>query len=89
VRGRKTALVARSLAAAGAGRLDAVAALDDVGLEGDGARPAVQLEEEAAGVAQDGARLVTAPERRGAGGAVLADRLGAWSASRRARKAID
>lgn len=36
----------------------------------------MQLEEEAAGIAQDGARLVAAPERSGARGAVLADRLG-------------
>jgi len=58
-----------------AARLDAVAALDDIRLERDGARAAVQLQEEAAGVAQHGARLIAAPERGGACGAVLADRL--------------
>jgi hypothetical protein len=35
----------------------------------------VQLEEQAAGVAQHGAGLIAAPERGGAGSAVLADRL--------------
>lgn len=55
--------------------LDAVAALDDIGLEGYGPWAAVQLQEEAAGVAQHGARLIAAPEGRGARGAVLADGL--------------
>ena len=45
----------------GAHCLDAVAALDDIGLEGDGAGAAVQLEEEAAGIAEDGAHLVASP----------------------------
>jgi len=63
------------LAAARSARLDAVAALDDIGLEGDGPGAAVQLEEEAAGIAEHGAGLVAAPERRGARGAVLADGL--------------
>lgn len=35
----------------------------------------MQLEEEATGVAQHGAGFIAAPERGGAGGAVLADRL--------------
>lgn len=55
--------------------LDAVPALDHIGLEAYRARTAVQLEEQAAGVAQDGANLIAAPERGGAGGAVLADGL--------------
>ena len=41
--------------------LDAVAALDDVGLQRDGTRAAVQLQKEAAGVAEDGAGLVASP----------------------------
>jgi len=45
--------------------LDAVARLDHVGLERDGTRAAVQLEEEAAGVAEDGAGLIATPERSG------------------------
>jgi hypothetical protein len=64
------------LAHAGRTSLDAVAAFDDIGLEGDGSRAAVQLQEEAAGIAEDRARLIATPERRGARGAVLADRLG-------------
>lgn len=56
-------------------RLDAIATLDDVCLERDGTGAAVQLEEEAAGVAEDGARLVAAPERRGRRLAVLAGGL--------------
>ena len=35
----------------------------------------MQLQEEATGVAQDGARFVASPQRRSARGAVLADRL--------------
>ena len=45
----------------GAHGLDAVTALDDVGLQRDGARAAVQLQKEAAGVAEDGAGLVASP----------------------------
>ena len=41
--------------------LDSVSALDNVGLERDGARAAVELEEQAAGVAQNRAGLVAAP----------------------------
>jgi hypothetical protein len=41
--------------------LDAVAALDDIGLERNGAWSAVQLQEEAAGVAQNRARLIASP----------------------------
>lgn len=63
------------LLASGPARLDAVAALDDIRLERDGARAAVQLQEQPAGVAQHGARLIAAPERRRARRAVLADRL--------------
>ena len=53
-------LLARSLRG-----LDAIARLDHVGLERDGTRAAVQLEEEAAGVAEDGAGLIATPERSG------------------------
>jgi len=55
--------------------LDAVARLDHVRLERDGTRAAVQFEEEAAGVAEDGAGLIAAPEGSGRGGAVLTDGL--------------
>lgn len=41
--------------------LDAVAALDNVCLETDGTRTAMQLEEEAASIAQDRAHLVATP----------------------------
>lgn len=63
------------LASAGPTRLDAVAALDDIGLEGDGSWAAMQLQEQAAGVAQNGAGFITAPERCSARCAVLAYRL--------------
>ena len=56
-------------------RLDAIPALDDIGLQRDGTRTAVQLQKETTGIAEDGARLIAPPERGGAGGAVLADRL--------------
>lgn len=52
-----------------------VATLDDIGLEADGAWTPVQLEEEAAGIAEDGAKLVPTPKGRGGGATVLADRL--------------
>lgn len=55
--------------------LDAIARLDHVGLERDGSWAAVEFEEEAAGIAEDGAGLVAAPERCGGGCAVLADGL--------------
>lgn len=55
--------------------LNAVATLDDISLERDRSRSAVQLQEEAAGIAENGARLIASPERRSACGAVLADRL--------------
>lgn len=42
-------------------RLYTISALDDVRLEGDGARPAMQLEEKSACIAQDGAKLVATP----------------------------
>lgn len=35
----------------------------------------MQLQEQATGIAENGARLIAAPERSSAGGAVLADRL--------------
>jgi hypothetical protein len=55
--------------------LDAIARFDHVGLERDGTRAAVEFEEEAAGVAEDGAGLIAAPEGCCRGRAVLADRL--------------
>jgi hypothetical protein len=45
----------------GARTLDAIAALDHVGLEAYRAWSAVEFEEEAAGVAEDGADLVPPP----------------------------
>lgn len=56
--------------------LYAVSRLDHVGLEGNRARAAMQFEEEAAGIAEDGAGFVAAPERGRGGGTVLADGLG-------------
>ena len=56
-------------------RLDAIPTFDDIGLEGDGPRAAVQLQEKTAGIAQNGAGLIAAPEGRGARRAVLADGL--------------
>ncbi len=55
--------------------LDAIARLDHVGLERDGSWAAVEFEEEAAGVAEDGAGLVAAPEGCRGGCAVLANGL--------------
>lgn len=42
-------------------RFDSVAALDNIGLEGDRAWAAMQLEEQAAGIAQHRAVLIAAP----------------------------
>jgi hypothetical protein len=55
--------------------LDAVATLDDIGFEGDGPWTAVQLQKKTAGVAEDRARFIASPQRRGACRAILADRL--------------
>ena len=55
--------------------LNAIARLDHVGLEGDGTRSAMEFEEEAAGVAEDGAGLVAAPEGCRGGCTVLANGL--------------
>jgi hypothetical protein len=78
--------VAYPLATAGPARLHAVAALDDIRLERDGARAAVQLQEEAAGIAENRAILIAAPERGSAGRAVLADRLMVVSTSTMERR---
>lgn len=43
------------------GRLDAVTALDHIGLETDGTRTTVQLEEKTTSIAQHRAHLVAAP----------------------------
>jgi hypothetical protein len=51
--------------------LDAVAALDDIGLEGDGSRAAMQLQKETAGVAEHGTCLIASPKRCSARRAVL------------------
>ena len=59
----------------GAASLGTVSRLDDIGLEADGARPAVQLEKEAASVAEYEAVFITAPERRGTCRTVLANGL--------------
>lgn len=55
--------------------LDAVSALDNVGLQAYRARTAVKLQEETAGIAEDTARLISSPERGGTCTAVLADGL--------------
>jgi hypothetical protein len=59
----------------GAAGLGTIPRLDYVGFEADGARPAVQLEKETAGVAEHKAIFISAPKRGGARGAVLANRL--------------
>lgn len=43
--------------------LDTVAALDDIGLERNGAWPTMQLEEQAAGIAEYLTSLIASPER--------------------------
>lgn len=55
--------------------LDTIATLDDIGLERDWSRAAVQLEEQAAGIAEDGARFIASPERGGGSLTVLAGGL--------------
>jgi hypothetical protein len=55
--------------------LDAIARFDHVGLKRDRTRAAMEFEEEAAGVAEDGAGLIAAPEGCCRGCTVLADRL--------------
>jgi hypothetical protein len=61
--------------------LHAVARLDHVGLEGDGSWAAVEFEEEAAGVAEDGSGLIAAPEGCRRGGTVLTNGLRSSSVS--------
>lgn len=56
----KSDLMTNLLLGAGSS-LDAVAALDNVCLETDGTRTAVQLEEETTSIAQDRAHLVATP----------------------------
>ena len=58
-----------------AGILDAVAGLDDVRLEGDGAGSAVEFEKQSAGIAEHGASFIASPQRGGGSLAVLADGL--------------
>jgi hypothetical protein len=58
-----------------AASLDAVSALNDVCLEADRPRPAVELEEQATGIAKHRTGLVSPPQGSGAGRAILADRL--------------
>lgn len=67
-------LLLRILGSAGA--LDPVATLDHIGFQAYRAWTAVQLEEEPAGIAQHRTDLVSPPERRGGGGAILAGGLG-------------
>ena len=55
--------------------LDAIATFDDICFEADGSRPAVQLQEEPAGIAKNGTRLITTPEWSRACGTILANRL--------------
>lgn len=82
VGGREAICFASLLACTRPASLDAVPALDDIGFEGDGSWAAVQLQEEAAGVAQDRSRLIAAPKRCCARGAVLADRRRTWLSTR-------
>lgn len=55
--------------------LHTVATFDHIGFQAYRTRPPVQLEEQTAGIAKDGARFVPAPQRCGGGAAVLADGL--------------
>jgi len=55
--------------------LDPITTLDDICFEADGSRSIVQLEEQAASVAQNRARVIATPQRCCAGFAVLADWL--------------
>jgi hypothetical protein len=55
--------------------LDAIAAFDDICFEADGSRPAVKLQEEPAGIAKNGTRLITTPEWSRACGTILANGL--------------
>ena len=57
------------------GVLDPIPALDDIGLQTDGPGPTMQLQEQATGIAEHRAGLVSAPERRSRGLAVLANWL--------------
>lgn len=54
---------------------DTIATFDHISLEADRSRTAVQLEEEAAGIAEDGANLIPPPQRCGRRLAILAYRL--------------
>lgn len=49
------------LTLAWAGGLDAIARLDNIRLQGDRARSSMQFEEEATGIAEDRADLISAP----------------------------
>jgi len=55
--------------------LDPITTLDDICFEANGSRPIVQLEEQAASVAQNRARVIATPQRCCAGFTVLADWL--------------
>lgn len=55
--------------------LDTIATFDHVSLEAYGPRSAVKFEEQAAGITEDGAEFIPAPERCCRGAAVLADWL--------------
>lgn len=68
--GRVTHLAFRALSG-----LHTVATFDYIGLQAYRTRAAVQLEEQAAGVAKHRAEFVPAPQGRGGSAAVLADRL--------------
>jgi len=55
--------------------LDTVPALDDIGLEAYRPRSAVQLEEQAASIAEHRTQFISTPKRSCRSGAVLANRL--------------
>lgn len=57
------------------GALDTIPALDDIGLEADGPRSAVQLEKQAARVTEHRTDFISAPKRSCRRGAVLTNRL--------------
>lgn len=70
------ALVFVALVGVGGVVASTIAGLDDVCFERDGAGPAVELEEETAGVAENLAALIAAPQGGRGGLAVLTDGRG-------------
>lgn len=58
-----------------AGGFDPIPTFDDVCLQADGARPAMEFQEQTTGVAENGAEFIPAPEGGGGGATILTDGL--------------